>query len=173
MTDTHNDIISYTIESRGGRYCVSWAHHSPSLSRSPPLNGLPPSPNAQQRRTDIVAVSRKRSADGTVIVQVSCRSVAHCCPAALSVFHSASQSSIASYSFSSVFHSTSCAKIFAPPTFSSFRNIPTPPVPGIRLPLKSEENCGECYPRTNHRRDIIVIVVIIHGPVCTNRFTFV
>ncbi|CAI6348392.1 unnamed protein product [Macrosiphum euphorbiae] len=69
----------------GGREHVSWAHHLQSLSRSPPPAGLPPpSPTAQHRRTDIiVAVSRKRSADGTVIVQFSCRPVACCRPAAL------------------------------------------------------------------------------------------
>lgn len=68
-----------------GRERVSWAHHLQSLSRSPPPTGPPPPlPNAQHRRTDIiVAVSRKRSADGTVIVQVSCRLVVHRRPAAL------------------------------------------------------------------------------------------
>jgi len=68
-----------------GRERVSWAHHLQSLSRSPPPTGPPPpSPTAQHRRTDIiVAVSRKRSADGTVIVQVSCRPVVYRRPVAL------------------------------------------------------------------------------------------
>lgn len=49
---------------------VSWA--PPTLSRSPPPTGLPPTDRPPPPPHEYHTVSRKRTADGTVIVQVPC-----------------------------------------------------------------------------------------------------
>jgi len=155
MTDTHNKIMLYILCERaaGGRERVSWAHHLPSLSRSPPPAGLPPpSPTAQHRRTDIiVAVSRKRSADGTVIVQFSCRPVAYCRPAALRHPLGVSVVDPPFTSFTEVcvrrrhaFDKSPDRRLLHSPGHRRSRRFEISQ--SLQLPLKSGENGGEFLP---------------------------